>query len=1217
MPASTFRNILGADRIAPENPTENSFSIYKTDDDKRLVFGWASIIIKTDGEQLVDRQQDLIDPEDLEEAAYDYVLNFRDTGEQHNPNLRKKGKLVESCVLTAEKQKAMGIPEGTLPVGWWIGFKIDDDAAWEKVKNGTYRMFSIEGRANREPVEKHVVGSNYSTHYMDYPSYDMWLEENLEHATIEEQKAAKEYFSRKRSVAKSFDEILKFNPYHDSKGRFTSAGRGAVSAFPVDTPYSAAREKERVMCCAVKSSEYKGIELPPSPENRLTRYLDDETKVVDGKVHGGIGHVQFMENGNLITSRSHSADDVKLAITDICERLGGCYEEGVFYRTTNNKNEIKLLESGKLMPSKNHLTGESEDGLSVWGTPKNMGHEYTYKISGKIKGYGSDGEPILDMSTLKVVGKMVNDGSYHVENDKKRRAGEEVFKKTFNWTDQQLLCAKKGYIGNIFTGNGIVDIERMKVQKFNPFHDALGRFASSAGFKTYSANPKSKAGAMAISRSAQAGHGTTFNVHRESQGENIDQNYKWLNGGPGAKQLSAQGQLASQQPKQPPKPQKNYDSKGYADYDDADYHQLYNGRQYYQQQQLSASQKQAADSYMESWAESGSLYSHSQNMNYMMSQGQTLTGKYKQTHDELMSAMHNVGYNVTLTRYDHDGMIDGLLQSAGVGRHYEYVSESAIQKALVGKTVNENKFISTSYNDFKNATDASTFTSRAVKVNYKVKADTQAMMPGVGPGGDFGEMILAPTNGTTNRGGKIVGVRWRVQREDLNTRSRKSRSKSTSRYEVIRKMSRYDTIKDVTVAKTFDEIVEVNKFNPFHDAMGRFSSSNGFKSYSANPNTRAGAMAIARSAAAGHGTTMNVHREATSTGPTIRHNANWLGSGNQQNSRWQGSGTLRNRVEPIGGLQGASATGSSWQYQNQQRGRTTTGGKQPAQKPAQQQATQKPQQTQQAQQKPQQAQQQQQTQQQSTGSLAANTKGVTLTSGDRLAIQPRDSRKQTTTDLSKAAPDHYQDRVAGSDISASVNIKTGRGAKSAIDQVTEAQGWNKASTVTNDLETFQKAAKQSGQLIIRTVHGNRITGESSIDVCNKTMTDGNASLNGTGMQYFGGGLYTVGAKISDVSGRNMGRRIANSQELSFGYGDTQMMATVQPGTKIASYTQTHKLQSDFTNMSSTKRAKFGNDIGAYIASKGYDGAQWHDDDEPYITMYNKSSIIYYGEVASN
>lgn len=140
--------------IGKSAPVEKPFNIFKTDEDKRLVFGWASISLTVDGEQLKDRQEDMIDPEDLEEAAYEYVLNFRDTGEEHIPTMRKKGKLVESCVLTAEKQKAMGIPEGTVPVGWWIGFKISDDDAWARVKSGHYKMFSIEGQANRLPVEK-------------------------------------------------------------------------------------------------------------------------------------------------------------------------------------------------------------------------------------------------------------------------------------------------------------------------------------------------------------------------------------------------------------------------------------------------------------------------------------------------------------------------------------------------------------------------------------------------------------------------------------------------------------------------------------------------------------------------------------------------------------------------------------------------------------------------------------------------------------------------------------------------------------------------------------------------------------------------------------------------------------------------------------------------------------------------------------------------------
>ena len=72
---------------------------------------------------------------------------------------------------------------------------------------------------------------------------------------------------------------------------------------------------------------------------------------------------------------------------------------------------------------------------------------------------------------------------------------------------------------------GIDEIE--VVEKFNPFHDELGRFATSQGFKTYSADPKSKAGAMAIGRSYAAGHGKTINSHANSKNGSIKQNMWW------------------------------------------------------------------------------------------------------------------------------------------------------------------------------------------------------------------------------------------------------------------------------------------------------------------------------------------------------------------------------------------------------------------------------------------------------------------------------------------------------------------------------------------------------------------------------------------------------------------------------------------------------------------------------------------------------------------
>lgn len=220
-----------ADDVA-KSGSDSDIQIIKTDTDKRLIFGWASVAIKIGGEQVVDHQKDMIDPEDLEEAVYEYVLNFRDGGEEHIPNLRKKARMVESCVFTKEKMQAMGIPEGIVPEGWWIGFYVDDDEAWEKVKNGTYQMFSIEGQGVREEVEDEEQLAKSTRNYEDFPEFGMWLEENLD-ATKAEQEAAMEYYkNNKRSIAKSFNEVLeeieKYNHNHDERGRFSSAS-GAVT----------------------------------------------------------------------------------------------------------------------------------------------------------------------------------------------------------------------------------------------------------------------------------------------------------------------------------------------------------------------------------------------------------------------------------------------------------------------------------------------------------------------------------------------------------------------------------------------------------------------------------------------------------------------------------------------------------------------------------------------------------------------------------------------------------------------------------------------------------------------------------------------------------------------------------------------------------------------------------------------------------------------------
>ena len=150
--AQTYQECLAKFYTPKEREEMSYFKIAKTDEDKQYIFGWAQVAETADGRVIEDYQNDIVDIADLEEAAYNHVLNFRSSGEKHNPQLREKGRLIESCVFTKEKQEAIGIPPGTVPQGWWVGYYIEDSNAWQKVKSGEYKMFSVEGTGLRETI---------------------------------------------------------------------------------------------------------------------------------------------------------------------------------------------------------------------------------------------------------------------------------------------------------------------------------------------------------------------------------------------------------------------------------------------------------------------------------------------------------------------------------------------------------------------------------------------------------------------------------------------------------------------------------------------------------------------------------------------------------------------------------------------------------------------------------------------------------------------------------------------------------------------------------------------------------------------------------------------------------------------------------------------------------------------------------------------------------
>lgn len=124
--------------------------ISKSDDSQQRLFGWASIAVRKDGQQIEDLQGDLIDIEDLEAAWYQYVLESGELNIMHKGDCQ--GQLIEAMVFTPEKLAALGLAPDSLPLGAWVGYFVEDPACYQMIKAQGFVMFSIEGSALREDV---------------------------------------------------------------------------------------------------------------------------------------------------------------------------------------------------------------------------------------------------------------------------------------------------------------------------------------------------------------------------------------------------------------------------------------------------------------------------------------------------------------------------------------------------------------------------------------------------------------------------------------------------------------------------------------------------------------------------------------------------------------------------------------------------------------------------------------------------------------------------------------------------------------------------------------------------------------------------------------------------------------------------------------------------------------------------------------------------------
>lgn len=136
--------------LEEETDLSINFEVSKAKDEEGLVSGWANVSVNADGSLPLDWDGDVIPPEVLEKAAIKFMLDYRGSGVMHEGE--SQGVVVESMVFTKDKQQALGIPEKCVPEGWFITVKVLNPEVYKAVKEGKYKMFSIQGKAKRMQI---------------------------------------------------------------------------------------------------------------------------------------------------------------------------------------------------------------------------------------------------------------------------------------------------------------------------------------------------------------------------------------------------------------------------------------------------------------------------------------------------------------------------------------------------------------------------------------------------------------------------------------------------------------------------------------------------------------------------------------------------------------------------------------------------------------------------------------------------------------------------------------------------------------------------------------------------------------------------------------------------------------------------------------------------------------------------------------------------------
>lgn len=202
----------------------------------------------------------------------------------------------------------------------------------------------------------------------------------------------------------------------------------------------------------------------------------------------------------------------------------------------------------------------------------------------------------------------------------------------------------------------------------------------------------------------------------------------------------------------------------------------------------------------------------------------------------------------------------------------------------------------------------------------------------------------------------------------------------------------------------------------------------------------------------------------------------------------------------------------------------------------------------------------------------------------------------------------------GKDISKKFKFDPSKGT-SAVEQAAEAQGFLGKGRVVGKQE-FEAAQKASGTVMYRTVNSGRDvkTGKakSADDFLDDLKNGDKVSLNGSGGQVYGGGMYFAASRSgkAGTAPSKLGSYKAETESKAYGDGTSSTVAAaIDPSAKIGSY---KALANEFKSLTYAERQRYGNDVGAYACAKGYDAISHKVySGIDYIMVYNRTKVIFY------